>query len=96
VRKVPATWPTDRIKPGDLLFISSRVSGNVLSGVWLTLPAKGECPQLPPEHSEATLTVDVASQTITAQIKMKQYWTPKCAWSDQVAAADTILLFRVP
>jgi len=93
VRTIPPTWPSDRVKAGDLVFISSTVEGNVLGGGWLSLPAKGECPKMAAEYSDVTLTVDVASQTMTAIIQTKQYWTPKCAWSDQVAA-DTIIFHR--
>ena len=93
IRKVPLTWST-KIHADDLVFISQKVEGNTLSGQWIQAPQKGDCPKMPVDYSSCLLKIDAAGETLTSKVETKQYWHPKCEWSDKVVT-ETFTYYRV-
>jgi hypothetical protein len=83
IRKVPPNWPA-KVRVGDLIFISNKVDGDTLSGKWLSVAQKGDCPKLSYDLSSCSLKVNSAGDTLTMKVDSKQYWYPKCEWSDKV------------
>jgi len=93
VRKMPPTWP-DKIEAGELIFISKKVEGDTLSGIWISAAAKGECPDLSIDWSSCSLQIDSSGDTLTLKSESKQYWPKKCKWSDEVKS-ETFTYYRV-
>lgn len=93
VRKVPATWP-DKVHVGDCMFISNKVDGDTIFGRWISAPEKEDCPELPIDWSSCSLKIDSAGDTLTLKSESKQYWHPKCEWSDKVKP-ETKTYYRV-
>jgi hypothetical protein len=93
VRKVPPKWP-DKIDVGDLIFISKKIEGDTLSGVWISAAEKGDCPSLAIDWSSCTLQIDKSGDTLTLKSESKRYWVTKCEWSDKIES-ETFTYYRV-
>lgn len=93
VRKVPPSWPT-KIHAADLIFISEKVESHTLAGQWIQGPQKGDCPKMPLDYSTCHLQIDSSGETLTSKVETKQYYYPKCEWSDKVKL-ETFTYYRV-
>jgi hypothetical protein len=92
VRKVPPNW-RDKIHVGDLILISNKVEGNTLFGKWIQVAQKGDCPKLSYDFSSCSLKINTSGDTLTLEVESKQYWHPKCEWSDKVKL-ETFFYYR--
>ena len=82
-------WSPTKVKQGDILFISNKVSGNTIAGKWLNAPQGTDCPTLPTELGVCTIRINTSSDTLTVEHEAMLYSYPSCKWSKQTKRTTT-------
>jgi hypothetical protein len=89
IRKIGNEWNPERVKEGDILFVSSEVALNTISGKWLNAPQKGDCTKLDTDFSACIIKIDLASDTLTVKFEAMLYYSSSCTWSDKTKTTTT-------
>lgn len=80
ISKVPGSWPKDRVKVGDSVFVKGKVAGDTIEGLYVNLPQNNDCQNLETRYSKCVISFDSESVMKVTNSAWK-YSFPECKWS---------------